>query len=145
MNPELKVIDQKIRDINIQAISNFYEMERDLVDAKLQKSYKDTLKLINTDNICLMASKFKDDSLWKYKGTQPLNSEECLQISDGILAKGLKTTIVQTLENIRQRTLQTLEQIQAEGQGEVLVANIKLYEGLQKYVQAPLMMVTKEI
>ena len=74
-----------------------------------------------------------------------MSQQECTDASYGILTKGLKTAIVTTLEEIRGRILESVDQMDAEGRSEILIEAMTRHSLLQKYIQSPLMMITNEI
>ena len=53
---------------------------------------------LNTDNICASINRFSTFMLW---GENNLNMNECQNIYNGILTRGIKTSLVTIMQEIR--------------------------------------------
>lgn len=138
----LKFGDKTIGSINLDLIEKIYGTERSLVEEGLYSSFSSIINSLNTQNLCDYIENFRSYKIW---GSDDLSVAECQQIDNGILTRGIKTSLVTIMEEIRSMILLSeVEKLKMDMYTETITA-IGRYTVLEKYIVRPLIMISEEI
>lgn len=72
-------------------ISKIYETERSLVEELPYSDFSALITNLNTNNLCTLLSNYSANKIW---GGDNLDKAECESIDNGVLTRGIKTTLV---------------------------------------------------
>ena len=95
-NYQLNSTLPSIKDLNNKLIDESYVIERTLLKMNVGLM-AGTLEKYNSGNLCNFIDEYKSSSIFPNNYSQT----ECIGLKQGILGKGIKTTIVTMLEEVR--------------------------------------------
>ena len=108
----------------------------------MSSSFSSVINSLNTQNLCELIQDFKNYKVW---GTDDLTVGECQQIDNGILTRGIKTSLVTIMEEIRGMILLPETAKQNLDMDSETVSAIGRYSVLEKYIVRPLIMISEYI
>jgi hypothetical protein len=129
-NYQLNSTLPSIKDLNNKIIDESYAVERILLKMNIG-TMAPMLEKYNSGNLCNFIDEYKDSSIFPTK----YNQAECMGLKQGILGKGIKTTIVTMLEEVR--TILSMQTITNRTQ--LLEQKMIEYEMLIKYLENPML------